>query len=165
LVARSIRVGSVLIYNIFGADGHTQYSHSFLTLTLKESKAGSVPAPSSPQVYDDLKFAFEDDLNEDEDIKKPHPFLFHHKGLDLDAAGQTAAEDQLIANIKKVHMSLENTDVFKNNKDFHKVGPFTLLPFVGAMDYQHLTEVYDKIKGGDETEKYALKSLLFICLV
>jgi hypothetical protein len=95
LVAKSIRVGSVLVYNIFGVDGHTQYSHTALNLVLKSVAAGSVAGPSAPQAFEDLKFVFENDLNEDEDIKSPSPFFFHHKGLDLDAAGQTAAEDQV----------------------------------------------------------------------
>jgi hypothetical protein len=32
---------------------------------------------------------------EDEDLKAPRPFFFHHKGQDLDSAGQNKAADQV----------------------------------------------------------------------
>lgn len=152
LVAKQIKVGSTVIYNIFGVDGHTQFSFSKMVMRLKSSNSGSVAGPSNAQNYDDLRFEFENDLKEDEDIKKPQPFFFHHKGYDLDAAGQNKAEDKLIENIKKIHQSLESVEVYKDVKEFHKVSPFSLIPFVAAMDYEHLKEVYGKVKGGDETE-------------
>jgi hypothetical protein len=153
LVAKNIRVGSTLIYNIFGVDGHTQHSHSHLNLKLKEAKAGgSVAGPSNAKNFDDLRFVFENDLEEDEDLKSPKPFFFHHKDADLDSAGQTKAADQLVANIKKVHQSLESVEVFADTKEFHKTSPFSLIPFAAALDYDHLKTVYNKVKGGDETE-------------
>lgn len=152
LVAKNIKVGSFLVYNIFGVDGHTQHSYTNLQLTLKNVAAGSVAGPANAKNFEDLRFAFENDMDEDEDIKSPKPFFFHHKDADLDAAGQNKAEDQLIANIKKLHQSLESVEVYENTKDFHKISPFSLIPFVSAMDYDHLKEVLGKIKGGDETE-------------
>jgi len=153
LVAKTIKVGSTIIYNVFGVEGHTQHSFTKMNLLLKSMNSGSVPGPSNAKTYDDLKFEFENEMNnENEDLKAAQPFFFHHKGLDLDTAGQNKAEDQLIANIKKIHESLESTAVFKDTKDFHKISPFTLMPFVSAMDYQHLKETYNKVKGGDETE-------------
>jgi len=152
LVAKRISAGSTLVYNIFGVDGHTQYSFAHMNMILKTTKSGSVAGPSNAKSYDDLKFEFENEFKEDEDIRSPTPFFFHHKGQDLDTAGQNKAEDQLIANIKKVHESLESAEVYKNLKEFHTVSPFSLLPFVAALDYQHLKETYNKMKGGDETE-------------
>lgn len=152
LVAKMIKVGSSLVYNIFGVDGQTQHSFSLMVMNLKTVKSGSVASPANAQNYDDLRFEFENELKEDEDIKKPQPFFFHHKGLDLDKAGQDQAENRLIENIHKIHMSLKSADVYKDTKEFHKVSPFTLMPFVAAMDYDHLKEVYGKVKGGDETE-------------
>jgi hypothetical protein len=152
LVAKHIKVGSTVIYNVFGVDGHTQFSFTKMNLILKSSNSGSVAAPSNAKTYEDLKFEFENDVKEDEDLKAPRPFFFHHKGQDLDSAGQNKAADQLIANIKKIHQSLESPDVYKDVKEFHKVSPFSLLPFVTALDYQHLKDTYTKVKGGDETE-------------
>jgi hypothetical protein len=152
LVAKNINVGSTIIYNVFGVDGHTQHSFTKLSLILKSVGSGSVSGPSNAKTYEDLKFEFENDIKEDEDLKTPQPFFFHHKGQDLDSAGQNKAADQLIANIHKIHMSLENTDVFKDTVSFHKVSPFSLMPFVSALDYQHLKDTYNKVKGGDETE-------------
>lgn len=42
--------------------------------------------------------------------------------------------------------------MYKDTKEFHKVSPFSLMPFVTALDYVHLKETYNKMKGGDETE-------------
>ncbi|XP_021958023.1 vitellogenin-like isoform X2 [Folsomia candida] len=152
LVAKNIKVGSTVIYNIFGVDGHTQHSFTKLNMILKSVGSGSVASPSNAQTYDDLKFEFENDVKEDEDLKAPKPFFFHHKGQDLDSAGQNRAADQLVANIKKIHQSLESPEVYKDVKDFHKVSPYSLLPFVSALDYQHLKDLSNKVKGGDETE-------------
>lgn len=152
LVAKKIRITSELIYNIMGVDGYSHLSGTEMTLTLTSSNAGSVPATSNPQAFSDLKFVFENDLSEDEDLKTPQPFFFHHKGLDLDTTGQNKAADVLIAQIKKIHNSLESATVYNDTKEFHKVSPFALTPFVTALDYQHLTDAYNKMKGGDETE-------------
>jgi hypothetical protein len=152
LVAKHIKVGSTVVYNVFGVDGHTQFSFTKMNLILKSVKSGAVAAPSNAKTYEDLRFEFENDVKEDEDLKTPQPFFFHHKGQDLDSAGQNKAADQLITNIKKIHQSLESVEVYKDIKEFHKVSPFSLIPFVAALDYQHLKETYNKVKGGDETE-------------
>jgi hypothetical protein len=152
LVAKNIKVGSTVIYNVFGVDGHTAHSFTKLNMILKSVGSGSVASPSNAQTYDDLKFEFENDIKEDEDLKAPKPFFFHHKGQDLDSAGQNRAADQLVANIKKIHQSLESPEVYKDVKEFHKVSPYSLLPFVSALDYQHLKDLSNKVKGGDETE-------------
>jgi hypothetical protein len=152
LVAKNIKVGSTIIYNVFGVEGITQHSFTKLNMILKSSNSGSVSGPSNAKTYEDLKFEFENDVKEDEDLKTPKPFFFHHKGQDLDSAGQNAAADKLIANIKKIHQSLETPEVYKDTKEFHKVSPFSLMPFVTALDYQHLKDTYNKVKGGDATE-------------
>lgn len=152
LVAKEIKVGSTIIYNVFGVEGHTQHSFTKMNMILKSTGSGSVASPANAKTYEDLKFEFENDIKEDEDLKTPQPFFFHHKGQDLDSAGQNRAADQLIANIKKIHQSLESPEVYKDTKEFHKVSPFSLMPFVTALDYQHLKDTYNKVKGGDETE-------------
>lgn len=80
---------------VFGVDGHTQHSFTKLNMILKSVGSGSVASPSNAQTYDDLKFEFENDVKEDEDLKAPKPFFFHHKGQDLDSAGQNRAADQV----------------------------------------------------------------------
>ncbi|XP_035701428.1 vitellogenin [Folsomia candida] len=154
LVAKNIHVGSSVAYMIFGADGHSQSSFTIMKMNLKSSNSGSVPPPSNPKTFNDLKFVFENDVKEDEDLGNPVPFFFHHKGLDLDSAGQTKAADQLLTNIKKMHNSFDTAELYKDVKEFHKVSPFSLLPFVSALNYQHIKDTYDnKVKGGDATEE------------
>jgi hypothetical protein len=62
LVAKHIKVGSTVIYNVFGVDGHTQFSFTKMNLILKSSNSGSVAAPSNAKTYEDLKFEFENDV-------------------------------------------------------------------------------------------------------
>lgn len=124
-----------------------------LNAHLKEVKSGSVAGPSNGAAADHLEFVFEnDDHNEDEDLKSPTPFFFHHHDADLDAAGQNKAAAKLVENIKLVHESLEHIEAFKDTKQFHKVSPFSIIPFVSALDYTHLKQVEAQLKGGDLTE-------------
>lgn len=104
MVAKNIHVGSSVAYMIFGADGHSQSSFTIMKMNLKSSNSGSVPPPSNPKTFNDLKFVFENDVKEDEDLGNPVPFFFHHKGLDLDSAGQTKAADQVRYDLIVYHM-------------------------------------------------------------
>lgn len=123
-----------------------------INAVLREVKSGSVAGPSNGEEANHLEFVFENENNEDEDLKSPKPFFFHHHDADLDAAGQNKAAAKLVENIQKVHQSLESIDVYTNTEDFHKVSPYAIIPFVSALDYQHLKQVEQQLKGGDLTE-------------
>lgn len=119
---------------------------------MTEVKDGSVAGPSNGRDADHLEFVFEHDNAEDEDLQSPKPFFFHHQGNDLTAEGQNKAADKLVENIHKVHMSLENIEVFQDTKSFHRVSPFSIIPLVAALDVTHLKQVEAKLKAGDVTE-------------
>ncbi|ODN03788.1 Vitellogenin-2 [Orchesella cincta] len=152
LAVKRISVGSSVVYNLFGVDGHTQYSFGMINAVLKEVKSGSVAGPANGQEGNHLEFVFENDNEENEDLRSPKPFFFHHHDADLDTAGQNKAADKLVENIKKVHESLEHIEVFTDIEKFHKVSPFSIIPFVSALDYNHLKQVEQTLKGGDLTE-------------
>jgi len=84
VTVKQIRAHSTVVYNLFGADGHTQYSYGGITLIHKETKSGSVGAPSNAESHDDIHYEFASDISEDEDLTKPVPFFFHHTDVKLD---------------------------------------------------------------------------------
>lgn len=126
--------------------------YSRINAVLKEVKDGSVAGPSNGAEANHLEYVFENDNDEDEDLKSPKPFFFHHHDADLDAAGQNKASAKLVENIQKIHQSLENIQVYKDIEEFHKVSPFSIIPYVSALDYTHLKQVEQQLKGGDLTE-------------
>ncbi|OXA36580.1 Vitellogenin-5 [Folsomia candida] len=134
LVAKNIHVGSSVAYMIF------------VQLWIRST-------PIQSQNFQRFESVFENDVKEDEDLGNPVPSFSITKVLIL-ILRQTKAADQLLTNIKKMHNSFDTAELYKDVKEFHKVSPFSLLPFVSALNYQHIKDTYDnKVKGGDATEE------------
>lgn len=152
LVVTKIKHGSTIVFHPLGVDGHTQYSASIVYMSLKTIASGTVAGPAHAHTHQHVHFVFNQQVKEDEDLKKPTPFFFHVKDVELDQATQTKAVEQLKENIKKMADSLDSIAVYKDLKDFHKVSPFSIIPLVSNLDYDHLTQVLNELKAGDVTE-------------
>jgi hypothetical protein len=151
-IPKRIYVHSMLAYNVFGAKGHEQYSYGSIKLDLTAANnGGNVGAPSSPKKYDDIKFVFENHNDPNEDLTVPQPFYFHDEAID--ASVQDAAVAKLNEAITTYVDSLKNTAVFKDLKEFHRVNPMSIAKHVGVLDYNHLKQVYETLKGDSDVLK------------
>lgn len=150
---KRVTAGSGVIYNLFGSKGHKQYSWASSTFYLREIKTSGVtaiPAPSSAKTYDNLRYIFESTYDEDEDLQQPHPYFFHYKTASTDEAFLKKTSDDLYDAIQAVADSLETVKVYKDLKDFHKVGPITIIPLVSTLPYTHLKTLFARFKKDDK---------------
>lgn len=145
---KTVTAGSGIVYKLFGAKGHSQYSWAMSTFTLKEVKTSGfsqISAPSSAKTYDNLRYVFESSYKEDEDLEQPHAYFFHYKNAITDEAVLQKFSDELYENIQKLAESLESKAVYEDLVQFHKVSPFSIIPVVSSLPFTHLKSLYAKI--------------------
>jgi hypothetical protein len=153
LVAKKIMAASSVSYQIFSAKGHQQYTFASTEFTFESVKDGAgVGSPANPQNFDNIKYVFEQTIDENEDLTKPQPFYFHHKAA-LDADSQTKASEALENSINQLIESVRTTGVYDDLKEFHRVSPFSIIPHVNALDYEHLKQFLEKVKNDADVLK------------
>jgi hypothetical protein len=164
-VIQSIMSGGGVVYSIFGAKGHTQYSFSTTTFVLQEVKGSGfkkISDPSNSKSYDSLKYVFEYEFDPEQDLTVPGPFFFHYKT----AATDTATINDIVSKIKEyIHElteSLDSTDVFHDLVKFHQNSPFRLLPLVSALNYDQLKSIHQTLKAAATDDKKKIELNLFL---
>lgn len=158
-----VMTGGGIVYSIFGAKGHTQYSYASTTLKLQEVKSSGfkkISDPSNSKAYDNLRYVFEYEFNPDQDLTQPGPFFFHYKSVDETAV--TSVITLVKQYVKDLGDSLDSTEVFKDLIKFHKNSPFQLLPLVASLNYDQLKSVHEYFKSGATDAKKKIELDLFL---
>lgn len=163
-----VQFGSSLLYQLFGSKGHRQYSFAWSSFDLLEVKASGfskIADPADAKTFDNLRYVFEYDLDDDEEPSEAHPFFFHYKDAIKDDASLNTVVDNIHENLHKLANSLEDAKIFDDVKEFHKTSPFQMLPLLSALNYNQLQVVYNKVKSEAAGKKTLELQLFYDSLV
>lgn len=164
-VIESVMNGGGIVYAVFGAKGHKQYSYASTTFTLTDVKTSGIKKiadPSSSKSYDNLRYVFEYEFNPEQDLTVPGPFFFHYKTAPTDDATVSAIVSKVKEYIAELTDSLDSTEVFSDMIKFHQNSPFKLLPLISALSYDQLKAINTQLSAAATDDVKTIQWKLFL---